>query len=112
MLYKFHVASRPLAISDARKRLSALVERVARGGAPVTIGRYGAERAVLVGADEYARLRHGLEREAPAVPSLAGSLKLTCSPAELAEESRRLGALWLTALDQSPTRARRRRRSS
>lgn len=112
MLYKFSMASRPLPISDARKRLSALVERVARGGAPVTIGRYGAERAVLVGADEYARLRKGREQAAPQVPSLVGSLKLTCSPAELAEESRRLGALWLTAFDESSTRVQPRRRSS
>lgn len=104
------MVSKPLAISDVRRRLSALVERVARGGAAVTIGRYGAERAVLVGADEYARLRRaqqGAGKRRP--PSLAGTLRLTCSPAELEDESRRLGDLWLASL---PAPRRRRRNSS
>ena len=105
--------SRPLQVSEARKRLSALVERVARGGPAVTIGRYGRERAVLVGADQYARLtraaRHGASRR----HTLEGTMELLCSPAELATESRQLGELWLAALDsappQRPRRARRRR---
>jgi prevent-host-death family protein len=42
----------PLRISEARKRLSQLLERVARRGAPVAIGRYGRERALLVSAEK------------------------------------------------------------
>jgi prevent-host-death family protein len=108
--------SQPLQVSEARKRLSALVERVARGGAPVTIGRYGRERAVLVGAEQYARLTRAAKRGAPRRQTLEGTMELLCSPAELAAESERLGALWLAAVDstppQRPRRVRRSRRPS
>ena len=104
--------SRPLQVSEARKQLSALVERVARGGAAVAIGRYGRERAVLVGADQYARLTRAAKRGAPRRQTLEGTMELLCRPAELAAESRRLGELWLAALDsvppERPRRARRR----
>lgn len=54
LLYRSGMTTRnPLRISEARKRLSQLVERVAQGGAPVAIGRYGRERAILVSAEEY-----------------------------------------------------------
>ena len=97
---------RPLPVSEARRRLSALVERVARGGTPVPIGRYGRERAVLIGAEEYARLTVP-GRHAKSGMSLEGALTLTCSPTELIAESRRLGELWLSALDATPARSRR-----
>ena len=104
--------SQPLQVSEARKRLSALVERVAQGGAAVTIGRYGRERAVLVGAEQYAQLTRAAKRRSPRRQTLEGTMELLCSPAELAAESRRLGELWLAALDASPpTRPRRARRS-
>ena len=106
----------PLQVSEARKRLSALVERVARGGAPVTIGRYGRERAVLVGADEFARLRRAASTTtARRPPTLEGMLTLTCTPEELIAESRQLGELWLAAFEESTkqlTRHRRARRPS
>jgi prevent-host-death family protein len=41
-----------LRISEARRRLSQLVERVARGGGPIAIGRYGRERALLISPEE------------------------------------------------------------
>lgn len=102
------MAVQAVQVSEARRRLSALVERVAHGGAPVTIGRYGRERAVLVGAEQYARLVRAAQPRAAQPPvTLEGSLELTCTPQELLEESRRLGELWVTAVDQ---RARRRTR--
>jgi prevent-host-death family protein len=99
-----------LQVSEARRRLSALVERVARGGAPIAIGRYGRERAVLVGADEYARLAKRARPQPASGRTIEGTLTLTCSPAELSAESRRLGELWLAALEES-SRAPRRRAS-
>src|SRR5438445_12268430 len=100
---------RPLPVSEARRRLSALVERVARGGSPVPIGRYGRERAVLIGAEEYARLTVP-GRHAKSGMSLEGTLTLTCSPTELIVESRRVVEVWLTALDATAVRIRRRPR--
>jgi len=100
--------SQPLQVSEARKRLSALVERVARGGAAITIGRYGRERAVLVGAEQYARLTRAAKRGASGQRTLEGTMELLCSPAELAAESRRLGVLWLEALDRDPRASSRR----
>ena len=101
--------SQPLQVSEARKRLSALVERVARGGTAVAIGRYGRERAVLVGAEQYARLTRAAKSGAPRRRTLEGMLTLTCTPAELIAESRRLGDLWLAAFDESSKRLTRRR---
>lgn len=104
--------SQPLQVSEARKRLSALVERVARGGGAVTIGRYGRERAVLVGAEQYARLTRAAKRGSPRRQILEGTMELLCTPQELAAESRRLGELWLAALDGAPSRRPRRARRS
>ncbi len=106
------MASQPLHVSEARKRLSALVERVARGGTAVTIGRYGRERAVLLGAEQYARLTRAAKRGAPRRQTLEGTMELLCSPAELAAESRRLGELWMAALDGTPPQRPRRTRRS
>jgi len=104
------MASHPLQVSEARRRLSALVERVAQGGAPVTIGRYGRDRAVLVGANEFARLRRASKTKAPRRPAtLEGMLTLTCTPEELLAESRKLGELWLAAFDEGAKRPKRRR---
>ncbi len=108
--------SRALQVSEARKRLSALVERVARGGGAIAIGRYGRERAVLVGAEQYAKLTRAAKRGAPRRPTLEGTMELLCSPEELIAESERLGALWLEPLDESasqakPDRRRTRRRT-
>ena len=77
--------SRSLKVSEAR-HLSALVERVARGGRPVHIGRYGRERAVPGSAEHYARLRRAVKVEAPQRRTSEGSMELLCSPAELVEE--------------------------
>jgi len=96
-----------LGISEARKDLSRLVERVARGGAPVAIGRYGRERALLISVEEYEGLKAPGRRLKP--QTLEGTLTLQCSPEELIAESRRLGDFWLAAL-ASPTRKRRSRR--
>src|SRR5213595_3178004 len=74
------MASRPVQIAEARRRLSALVERVARGGGPVVIGRYGHERAVLMGMDEYAHLTRMRRRRRDLARSLEGSLELLCTP--------------------------------
>lgn len=98
----------PLRISEARKRLSQLVERVAQGGAPVAIGRYGRERAILVSAEEYGRLKTPPKR---VDRTLAGTLTLACSPHELISESRRLGDLWLAAFENRRQTRRSRRRS-
>jgi prevent-host-death family protein len=104
------MASQPLQVSEARKRLSALVERVARGGAAVTIGRYGRERAVLVGADEFARLRRASRTMTARRPAtLEGTMELLCTPEELIAESRKLGELWLTAFEKSAKGLKRRR---
>ena len=92
------MASRPVQIAEARRRLSALVERVARGGGPVAIGRYGHERAVLMGMDEYAHLTRMRRRRRDLARSLEGSLELRCTPAELEAESRRLGEEWLARI--------------
>ncbi len=104
--------SQPLQVSEARKRLSALVERVARGGTAVAIGRYGRERAVLVGADQYARLTRAARRGTLRRQTLEGTMELLCRPGELAAESHRLGELWLEALDSVPPRRSRRARRS
>jgi prevent-host-death family protein len=95
----------PLRISEARQRLSQLVERVARGGAPVAIGRYGRERALLVSAEEYRRLKTSTRRAKP--PTLEGTLTLECSPEELIAESRRLGDLWVASVDVAERKLRR-----
>jgi len=105
----------PLQVSEVRRRLSALVERVAHGGAPIAIGRYGRERAVLVGAEQYARLvrtSKTLSRRNRA--TLEGTLELTCTPAELIKESRRMGESWMAAVDgraRQPPRRRPARRT-
>jgi len=96
----------PLRISEARKRLSQLVERVARGGAPVAIGRYGRERALLVSAEEYRRLKTSTRRAKPP-PTLEGTLTLECSPEELIAESRRLGEFWAASVDMDERKRRR-----
>ena len=103
------MASHSLQVSEARRRLSALVEWVAQGGAPVTIGRYGRDRAVLVGAEHYARLTRSALRRRPPLRSIEGTMTLTCTPEELVAESRRLGDLWLAAFDESSKRLTRRR---
>lgn len=100
------MASHALQVSEARRRLSALVERVAQGGAPVTIGRYGRDRAVLVGAEYYARLTRRQQRPRR---SIEGTMILTCTPEELMAESRNLGDFWLAAADDSAKRLTRRR---
>ncbi len=106
------MASRSLQVSEARRQLSTLIERVAQGGASVTIGRYGRDRAVLVGAEEFARLRRASQTKAARQPAtLEGMLTLTCTPAELIAESRKLGELWLAALDQAAKRRTPRRRA-
>jgi prevent-host-death family protein len=95
----------PLRISEARKRLSQLVERVARGGAPVAIGRYGRERALLVSAEEYRRLKTFTPHAKPP-RTLRGTLTLECSPEELIAESRRLGDFWLASVDKTEPKRR------
>jgi len=95
----------PLRISEARKRLSQLVERVARGGAPVAIGRYGRERALLVSAEEYERLKTSVRRAKPP-QTLEGTLTLECSPEDLIAESRRLGDFWLASVDKTEQKRR------
>lgn len=101
--------SRPLPIHEARKRLSSLVERVAQGGSPVAIGRYGRERALIVGADQYARLTKERPGRTKGTASIEGTLTLSCAPADLIAESRLLGELWLQGLEGRPQAARRRR---
>ena len=89
------------------KRLSQLVERVARGGgAPVAIGRYGRERALLVSAEEYRRVKTST-RPAKPPPTLEGTLTLECSPEELIAESRRLGDFWVASVDVAERKRRR-----
>jgi prevent-host-death family protein len=110
LLYKIGMPSKPIRISEARKQLSRLVERVASGGAPVTIGRYGREGAVLVSAEEYRRLKNSTPAKPPL--TLEGTMTLECSPAELIAESRRLGELWLAAIDRTEKRRTPVRRSS
>ena len=95
----------PLRISEARKRLSELVERVARGGAPVAIGRYGRERALLVSAEEYRRLKTSVRRAKPP-HTLKGTLTLECSAEDLIAESRRLGDFWLASVDRTQPKHR------
>jgi len=109
------MGSRQVQIAEARRRLSALVERVARGGGPVVIGRYGRERAVLMGMDEYMGLTQTSRGRRRPSRSLEGSLELRCTPGELEAESRRLGEEWLAHIDRLPdgpaATGRRRRRS-
>ena len=83
-----------------------MVERVARGGAPVAIGRYGRERAVLVSAEEYRRLKTST-RPAKPPTTLEGTLTLECSPEELIAESRRLGDFWLASVELAEGKQRR-----
>ena len=96
----------PLRISEVRKRLSQLVERVACGGAPVAISRYGHERALLVSAEEYRRLKTSTRRAKPP-PTLEGTLTLECSPEELIAESSRVGDFWVASLDLAKRKQRR-----
>ena len=100
LLYKRSMKAAPLQISEARKRLSQLVERVARGGGPIAIGKYGRERALLVSPEEFGRLKAAADR-AKCKRTLVGTLDLTCNPEDLVAESHRLGELWLSAFDQS-----------
>ena len=102
--------SRPLPIHEARRRLSSLVERVAKGGSPVAIGRYGRERALIVGADQYARLTKDRRLRSKDSSSIEGTLTLSCTPADLIAESRRLGKLWFQDLERDGGSKRHRRR--
>ena len=95
----------PLRISEARRRLSQLVERVARGGAPVALGRYGRERALLVSAEEYRRLKTSIRRGKPP-QTLEGTLTLECGPEDLIAESRSLGDFWLASVDKPEPKRR------
>jgi prevent-host-death family protein len=94
------MARTPLRISEARKNLSRLVERVANGGGPIAIGKYGEERALLVSPVEYRRLKNANGRS-PRRRTLEGLFELTCTPEELMEESRRLGDLWVASLERT-----------
>jgi prevent-host-death family protein len=94
-----------LRISEARKRLSQLVERVARGGAPIAIGRYGRERALLVSAEEYRRFKSST-RHAERPHTLEGTLSLECNAEDLIAESRRLGNFWLASVDKTEPKRR------
>jgi hypothetical protein len=76
---------------------------------PVAIGRYGRERALLISVEEYEVLKAPGRRLK--ARTLEGTLTLQCSPEELIAESRRLGDLWLAALE-SPKRKRPSRRRS
>src|SRR5215472_12632597 len=104
--FLFKLLMTPLRISEERKRLSQLVERVARGGAPVAIGRYGRERALLLSAEEYRRLKTSSRRAKP-LRTLEGTLTLECSPEELIAESRRLGDFWVASVDAAERKRRR-----
>jgi prevent-host-death family protein len=108
-VYTLRLVSKPLPISEVRRRLSALVERVARGAKPIAISRYGNELAVLVGAERYARLARGKGASTPRARSLEGTLSLTCPPGELIKERGRLSELWLAgvAARTSPDQRRR-----
>ena len=103
------MASDPIPVGEARRRLSALIERVARGGRPMTIGRYGRERAVLIGAEQFADLERHAVRRGRKTATIEGTLRLTCTPDELAAESTRLGKMWLEAIGAEPKKRRRRR---
>ena len=94
------MARSPIPISEARKHLSQLVERVANGAGPIAIGRYGEERALLVSPVEYRRLKNGIGRT-PRRRTLEGMITLNCSPEGLMEESRRIGELWLAGLERT-----------
>jgi len=96
----------PLRISEARKCLSQLVERVARGGVPIAIGKYGRERVLLVSAEEHRRLKTSTRRAKPP-PTLEGTLTLECSPEELIAGSRRLGDFWVASVDAAERKRRR-----
>ena len=84
----------------------------ARPPALVAIGRYGRERAVIVGADQYARLTKERQRPPKGAVAIEGTLTLSCAPADLIAESRRLGELWLQGLegDAHPERRQHQRR--
>ena len=106
------MARTSLHISEARKQLSHLVERVANGAGPIAIGKYGKERALLVSPEEYRRLKSANGRT-PRRRTLQGLFERTCTPEELIEERRRLNDLMLAGLERteqqllSPRRARR-----
>jgi prevent-host-death family protein len=102
--------SEPIAVAEARRRLSALIERVARGGKPVRIGRYGRERAVLIGAEQYADLeRQARSGKGSKAATIEGTLRMTCTPEELTAESARIGQLWLEVIGRRSAKRRRRR---
>jgi prevent-host-death family protein len=92
------MARQPLSVTEARQKLNALVERVARGGAPIAIGRYKRKRAVLVGAEEFAKLT----KKRNPIRSLEGSLTLNCTPEELIAERRKIGREMRARIDVFP----------
>jgi prevent-host-death family protein len=51
------VSNRVLNVSEARRELPRLVQRLAKGGGAVSIGPRGEETAVLVGIEEYRALQ-------------------------------------------------------
>jgi prevent-host-death family protein len=57
---------RLIGIEKARAQLGALAEEVARGGEPVTFSKRGETLAVLIGREEYARLKALASRHARA----------------------------------------------
>ena len=66
--------ARTVSATDARHTLGELLDALAATGEPVVIERHGAPAAVLIAADEYARLQrlileHGLADYRAAHPS-------------------------------------------
>ena len=100
------MAENTLSVSEARKRLSRLIEGVGRGGSPVTITQHGREQAALIGIKEYQEMSHKAEtfeksRKKARPFTLRGSLELRCSPEELVEEMGRIRTLWTDSIHQS-----------
>lgn len=52
----------PISITEARTRLNAIVDDVARDGEPVVIANHGRPRAVVISWEQYQRLRE-LQRD-------------------------------------------------
>jgi len=82
---------RTVPVEDARKQLGKLVSEAA-AGVPVTISRRGTQQAILLGEEEYERLRHveeqaAVERFERALSDIPTAVQREGIPATAVEEA-------------------------
>lgn len=93
-------------VSEARQRLPGLIQRVADGSGPITIGRRGQAAAVLLSVHEYEAL-HARKPSSPNEAWRAIRLEFVGSPLELDTALRDMRADMARSIERGDTHKRR-----